>query len=106
MFVRFISLDGLVESLSQKGVSECTLSTIVPVWGPRCLCEKLFLFSNPLTFLGGIVCVCVCVGLGQISGCPRSEWQCDDGNCVPDVQRCDGNGDCLDGSDEMDCAGT
>ncbi|KAM8828744.1 uncharacterized protein AB9W97_004546 [Spinachia spinachia] len=46
------------------------------------------------------------ISRGQIFGCPPSEWQCDDGNCVPHVQRCDGNGDCLDGSDEMACPGS
>ncbi|KAM7393106.1 hypothetical protein PAMA_007971 [Pampus argenteus] len=41
--------------------------------------------------------------LGQILGCHQGQWQCDDGNCIPDVWRCDGDGDCLDGSDEMAC---
>ncbi|XP_040013370.1 low-density lipoprotein receptor-related protein 2-like isoform X2 [Xiphias gladius] len=40
---------------------------------------------------------------GQLLGCRQGQWQCDDGNCIPDVWRCDGDGDCLDGSDEMDC---
>ncbi|KAM7369179.1 hypothetical protein PAMP_013472 [Pampus punctatissimus] len=40
---------------------------------------------------------------GQILGCHQGQWQCDDGNCIPDIWRCDGDGDCLDGSDEMDC---
>ncbi|KAM6975856.1 uncharacterized protein LKV04_015114 [Tautogolabrus adspersus] len=41
--------------------------------------------------------------MGQILGCKQGQWQCDDGSCIPDVWRCDGGGDCLDGSDEMDC---
>uniref|UniRef100_A0A3B4VDK8 Uncharacterized protein n=1 Tax=Seriola dumerili TaxID=41447 RepID=A0A3B4VDK8_SERDU len=44
-----------------------------------------------------------CVFVGQLLGCHQGQWQCDDGNCIPDVWRCDGDGDCLDGSDEMDC---
>ncbi|XP_044029701.1 low-density lipoprotein receptor-related protein 2-like isoform X2 [Siniperca chuatsi] len=43
---------------------------------------------------------------GQIFGCHQGQWQCDDGNCIPDVWRCDEDGDCLDGSDEMDCTGS
>lgn len=43
--------------------------------------------------------------LGQMQGCLRGQWQCDDGQCIADVWRCDGAGDCLDGSDEMACAG-
>nr|XP_046231538.1 low-density lipoprotein receptor-related protein 2-like isoform X2 [Scatophagus argus] len=43
------------------------------------------------------------ISRGQILGCNQGQWQCDDGNCIPDVWICDGAGDCLDGSDEMDC---
>nr|XP_033502272.1 low-density lipoprotein receptor-related protein 2-like isoform X2 [Epinephelus lanceolatus] len=43
---------------------------------------------------------------GQTLGCHQGQWQCDDGNCIPDVWRCDGGGDCLDGSDEMGCTAT
>ncbi|XP_035996602.1 very low-density lipoprotein receptor-like, partial [Fundulus heteroclitus] len=41
---------------------------------------------------------------GQLLGCPEGQWQCDDGQCITAVWRCDGEGDCLDGSDEMGCA--
>ncbi|XP_067430642.1 low-density lipoprotein receptor-related protein 2-like isoform X3 [Thunnus thynnus] len=51
-----------------------------------------------LIFLAGLK-----ISRGQVLGCPHGQWQCDDGNCIPDIWRCDGDGDCLDGSDEMDC---
>ncbi|XP_018607320.2 low-density lipoprotein receptor-related protein 2 isoform X1 [Scleropages formosus] len=42
--------------------------------------------------------------LGLSQNCGPDEWQCDDGACIAKAWHCDGTGDCLGGSDEMDCA--
>ena len=33
--------------------------------------------------------------------CSDSEWECDDGGCIPEVYLCDGVDDCADYSDEV-----
>ncbi|KAM8744391.1 uncharacterized protein AB9X84_018373 isoform 3-T3 [Acanthopagrus schlegelii] len=56
-------------------------------------------------FIYSIFLASLTISRGQILGCHQGQWQCDDGGCIPDIWRCDGDGDCLDGSDEMDCTG-
>ena len=36
-------------------------------------------------------------------GCDSYEFSCDNGQCVPDSYRCDGDNDCGDNSDEDRC---
>ncbi|KAI4882735.1 hypothetical protein NFI96_028538 [Prochilodus magdalenae] len=45
----------------------------------------------------------ILLAAGVAQKCGNGYWQCDDGQCVPRKWRCDGRGDCLDGSDEMGC---
>ena len=36
-------------------------------------------------------------------GCDSNEFTCQNGNCIRDSWKCDGDNDCGDGSDERDC---
>ena len=39
----------------------------------------------------------------HFSECNHDEFNCDDGQCVEQIERCDGNNDCKDTSDELQC---
>ena len=39
----------------------------------------------------------------QIKACPRGSKHCSNGNCVNEAYMCDGEDDCGDGSDELNC---
>ena len=43
---------------------------------------------------------------GNSAGCTSSEFQCNNGKCVPSSYKCDVDDDCGDGSDEKDCGGS
>ena len=39
----------------------------------------------------------------QGSVCSKSEFACKDGTCIHEIWQCDGDKDCPDNSDEIDC---
>ena len=41
--------------------------------------------------------------IGSPATCHISAFTCDNGECLPDSYRCDGDNDCLDDSDEIGC---
>lgn len=40
---------------------------------------------------------------GNQKDCPDNKFRCDDGSCITATWRCDRDGDCDDGSDEVNC---
>jgi len=40
------------------------------------------------------------------AGCGSDQFQCSDGQCIPDYWICDGDNDCGDLADEQNCGGT
>ena len=41
--------------------------------------------------------------LGTSTSCDAGQWRCDNGDCIRDEYRCDGQEDCEDNSDEDGC---
>ena len=39
----------------------------------------------------------------QDTDCPPGYFQCDDETCILEISRCDGQKDCLNGNDELNC---
>ena len=39
----------------------------------------------------------------DMHGCSKSAFKCKLGTCISNAKRCDGNSDCEDNSDELNC---
>ena len=45
----------------------------------------------------------ICYPIFYIVACTSSQWSCDNGQCISSYLRCDGDTECVDGSDEVGC---
>ena len=56
-----------------------------------------------ITIITVIRCETLLPFMCQIQACPRGSKHCSNGQCVNDAYFCDGQNDCGDGSDELNC---
>lgn len=67
-------------------------------------------YGNIVTFRQSFSCGyfadegCVSVKKGSNCSCPDQQFKCLSGDCIPEVNRCNGRRECSDGSDERNCS--
>ncbi|XP_076042677.1 sortilin-related receptor-like [Oratosquilla oratoria] len=103
--------------LTQKGTNACGNDTTckylcmgTPQGGKTCLCPDSFMAQKTID---GETCLCpngtslsdngLCVAASETGTCPKNTFQCANNVCINSNWKCDGDNDCGDNSDEVDC---
>ena len=101
------------------------LGGAAPFFSINCPChyqgavQFLFTWTTPVDLWGGLKqvamrcpdrqllfnfrCSSSYSAIMSLAGCNRTEFTCKDASCVPTLERCDGEANCKDASDEKDC---
>lgn len=106
---------------SQQGRSACSNNNAncrslcfekPSLFGPTYTCRCSDMFTEQFNS-GGVQCICAdgkpltssgfCSVSGTNATCSGHQLTCSNGRCIPMLYRCDGDNDCGDGSDEINC---
>lgn len=70
---------------------------------PRSQFILSIMFDDALTILKCHSFSLLLIPISNIISCSHDEFQCADGNCISASFKCDGDSDCMDESDEINC---